>query len=130
MPAGMADTSHDPRMQENATSAKRRLDALAKASSTTVDSIYDHMYGELKSIKFMSVDIPTDSSYQFQLLDVDGVVVYNNATVSDVPGNQPVWVNLTVNEVLQLCGMYKGRWTWTTPRIITALDYQTLFIFE
>lgn len=127
MPAGMEDVSLDPRMQETATTAKRRLDCLAKISSLTVDSGYQAIYGECKSLKFMSVDIPTDTDYQFDLIDIDGEVIYTNASISDVA---VVWVNLANDDILMLNGMYKGRWTWTTARVIVALDYQVLLIFQ
>lgn len=130
MPAGMEDESLDIRMQENATTAKRRFDCLVKGSSDTVDSGYLVIYGEVKSFKFMSIDIPTDAVYQFQILDIDELIVYDRSGISDVVANQPVWVNETNDNVLQLCGMYKCRWTWVTPRVITALDYQALLIFE
>ncbi len=126
MPAGMKDASEDNRQQSNHTTAKKRFDCLAGGSATEIYSNFQFISGDVKNFKYMSIDIPTDTVYNFYLVDIDGLVVYSKTGISDVA---KVFETLTNNNKLRLCGLYRAHWTWTTARVILAMDMQALAIF-
>lgn len=124
----MSDSFADPRLQANATTAKQLFsnDAMGSAG-LFAESGFLPIYGKVKSLKHWASNNPADATYVVTIRDVDDAIVYTSGAITK---NQFTFVNLTNNNALLLCGLYKVRSTFITSQTLSANDFQLLPIFK
>lgn len=122
------DETSDPRLQANATTAKRLYSNEAMGGAGLfAESPYRPIYGRVKGLKFWASDDPADATFVVTIRDVDDAVVYTSGAITK---NQFTYVNLTQDESIQLCGLYKVRFTFGTSQTLAANLFQLLPTFK
>ncbi len=124
----MSDSFSDPRLQANATTAKQLFSNEAMGSAGLfAESGFLPIYGKVKSLKHWASSNPADATYTVTIRDVDDAIVYTSGAITK---NQFTYTNLSNDDTLLLCGLYKVRSTFASSQTLGANDFQLLPIFK
>ena len=91
----------------------------AAVSAKNVTSAEFRARGLLKAILHKALNIATDTVYQVEIINEEGVAIYTQTAIAD---NSLVWTLLSMDNAVPMIGTYTVKWTWTTARVIAATD--------
>ena len=107
--------------------ARRKISSPASGSVSTIASVPFSLNGELKGLVHNAEDM-TDATFNFTILDIDGVLIYTENGISD---NSRTPTNLTVDNIVFLSGdEYTANWTFSTPQTLNADDFQVILFVK
>lgn len=123
--AALTQVSEDNRPSFFRPIARDLLQSLATdGDQQTVSSAKCSLNGVIKNLLHNAGTLDTDTDFQLEIVDKDGVTVYTEASISH---NARTPTNLTLDNTLWLSGdEYTIKWTWTTAQTLAAAFFEVL----